>query len=198
MSVSTPNGLAGVPVSSGGNYMDANGVHWYCDYRDYKNGINVQRVQRIVLDGDENITYDQDAFNVAGVINSGGQAYMAGLCNAYPVATNYGEFMTGDFSVCNWSNDALRIRHGGSTDVAGFRAWLASYPVTLYFPLPYAIATTIPADEMAEFRALKTNKPNTTICNDAGAYMYVDYIADTKTYIDQRLAAIAAALIDQN
>ena len=186
LTASTPGGLAGIPSAGG----------LLCDYKDYGSGMYIQHVQRIVLDGDENITFDEDAFNVAGAIQSGGKAYMQGLCNAYPVATNYGEFISGDFAVCNWSNDALRIRHGGSTDVAAFRAWLAANPVTLYFPLPNAASTPIPADEMAAFRAMHSFKPNTTVYNDAGAALHVDYIADTKLYIDKKIAAIAAASLN--
>ena len=187
LTASAPCGLAGIPVGfgSGANIIDQWGQPWVCDEIDFGRGVYVQRVQRIVLDGDENITFDEDAFNVAGAIQSGGKAYMYGLCNAYPVATNYGEFIAGDFAVCNWSNDALRIRHGGSTDVAAFRAWLAANPVTLYFPIATPIETHIPADELAAFRAMRSFKPTTSFFTDCGAEVAVEYIADTKTYINR-------------
>ena len=36
--ISTPNGLPGVPVSSGGNYTDENGQQWICDEVDFARG----------------------------------------------------------------------------------------------------------------------------------------------------------------
>lgn len=42
--IPTPNGLSGIPVSSGGNYTDADGQQWICDEVDFKKGVYVQRV----------------------------------------------------------------------------------------------------------------------------------------------------------
>lgn len=45
--VSTPDGLPGIPVSSGGNYTDENGQQWISDEVDYNRGKYVQRVNII-------------------------------------------------------------------------------------------------------------------------------------------------------
>ena len=47
LTVSTPNGLPGIPVSSGGNYIDKNGQAWICDEIDFARGVYVQRIGRI-------------------------------------------------------------------------------------------------------------------------------------------------------
>jgi hypothetical protein len=47
----TPNGLPGIPVSTGGNYTDEDGQQWICDEVDYGKGVYIQRVKRVVLDG---------------------------------------------------------------------------------------------------------------------------------------------------
>ena len=44
LTLSTPNGLPGIPVSSGGNYTDADGQQWVCDEIDLERGKYVQRV----------------------------------------------------------------------------------------------------------------------------------------------------------
>ena len=41
ISISTYNGLFGIPVTSGGNYTDANGQQWICDYVDFEKGVYV-------------------------------------------------------------------------------------------------------------------------------------------------------------
>ena len=46
----TPNGLPGIPVTSGGNYTDPQGQQWVCDEVDLKRGVKVQRVDKTCFD----------------------------------------------------------------------------------------------------------------------------------------------------
>lgn len=46
----TPNGLPGIPVTSGGNYTDENGQQWVCDEVDFGKGVKVQRIDKGVFD----------------------------------------------------------------------------------------------------------------------------------------------------
>ena len=43
----TPNGLPGIPVSSGGNYTDGDGQMWICDTIDKASGVYTQRIGQI-------------------------------------------------------------------------------------------------------------------------------------------------------
>ena len=47
MTISTPNGLPGIPVTTGGNYTDENGQQWICDEVDFEKGVYIQRVGKI-------------------------------------------------------------------------------------------------------------------------------------------------------
>ena len=49
VTVSTPDGLPGIPVTSGGNYIDSNGQQWICDEIDLGRGVYVQRIGKIDL-----------------------------------------------------------------------------------------------------------------------------------------------------
>lgn len=49
LTLSTPNGLPGIPVSSGGNYTDENGQQWICDEVDLGRGKYVQRVSTYLI-----------------------------------------------------------------------------------------------------------------------------------------------------
>ena len=44
---STPNGLPGIPVDSGGNYTDASGQQWICDEVDFGMGTHTQLIGKI-------------------------------------------------------------------------------------------------------------------------------------------------------
>ena len=46
ITLQTPNGLPGIPVTSGGNYTDENGQQWVCDEVDLERGVKVQRVDK--------------------------------------------------------------------------------------------------------------------------------------------------------
>lgn len=48
--ISTPNGLPGIPVDSGGNYTDVSGQQWVCDEIDYSRGVYVKNIENLILD----------------------------------------------------------------------------------------------------------------------------------------------------
>ena len=50
LTLPTPNGLPGIPVSSGGNYTDPQGQQWVCDEVDLERGVKVQRVDKTAFD----------------------------------------------------------------------------------------------------------------------------------------------------
>ena len=138
LTVSTPNGLPGIPVTSGGNYTDENGQAWICDEIDFARGVYVQRIGRIGSYADESI--------------------------ATPYISSTGSLSTG---------------------------------ATVLYVLEEFSTTALSAEELAAYAALHTNKPNTTVLNDSGAGMAIGYVADTKLYIDQKLAAISAAVLNK-
>lgn len=112
ITLSQPVTLPGLPVSSGGNYTDANGQQWLCDEIDFARGVKVQRI---------------DPVNMVGL--------------ATPVETPISE------------------------------------------------------TDLTAYRTLHTNKPNTTVYTDSDVGMTVAYAADTKTYIDNKFAELAAAVL---
>ena len=50
LTLPTPNGLSGIPVTSGGNYTDPQGQQWICDEVDLERGVKVQRVDKAAFD----------------------------------------------------------------------------------------------------------------------------------------------------
>ena len=88
----------------------------------------------------------------------------------------------------------------GTVSVEAAKAFFAELynngtPVITHYILATPVETPLSASEIAAYRAMMSQYPNTTVYNDAGAGMAVDYIADTKNYIDGKLAAIAAATL---
>lgn len=50
LTLPTPNGLPGIPVTSGGNYTDQSGQQWVCDEIDLERGVKVQRMDKAAFD----------------------------------------------------------------------------------------------------------------------------------------------------
>lgn len=50
LTLPTPNGLPGIPVTSGGNYTDPQGQQWVCDEVNLERGVKVQRVDKAAFD----------------------------------------------------------------------------------------------------------------------------------------------------
>ena len=69
----TPNGLPGIPVESGGNYTDAGGQQWVCDVKDYGTGKYTQMVGHIESYNSENITTPY--MSTTGQLSTGAEVY---------------------------------------------------------------------------------------------------------------------------
>lgn len=50
LTLQTPNGLPGIPVTSGGNYTDPGGQRWVCDEVDFGKSVKVQRIDKGAFD----------------------------------------------------------------------------------------------------------------------------------------------------
>lgn len=50
LTVGTPSGLPGIPVTSGGNYTDQSGQQWVCDEVDFGKSVKVQRIDKGAFD----------------------------------------------------------------------------------------------------------------------------------------------------
>lgn len=95
----------------------------------------------------------------------------------------------------------MRAYNVGYDNSPEWKAYLAALyaagtPLKVMYILATPIETPVSAEEMAQYAALHTNRPNTTVYNDSGAGMAMAYVADTKTYIDNKLAAISGAVLN--
>ena len=83
-----------------------------------------------------------------------------------------------------------------ANSLATMRQWLAENPITVLYELAEPVETPLSADELSAFAELHSNKPNTTAFNDSGAEMKLDYVADTKAYIDNKFNELALAILN--
>lgn len=198
---STPNGLAGIPVTERANYTDTNGQQYISSYRDFGAGVDVHKVGAVDMGTLEwkNTTNEFGTIVqffqavIPDMINKGS---LGAMCPIYKVAP-WAEFSTGDkvmiAGVINVTR-TINIRDSDYTDAESLKASLNG--VMLLYELENPIETAIPAEELAQYATLQTNKLNTVVFNDSNAGMKLEYVVDTKTYIDQKIAAISAAMLN--
>ena len=201
ITIETPNGLRGVPVSTGGNYTDANGQKWICDEIDLTRGVYVQRVGKYEYTGEESwvkSTAQNQALIDAGMVRydarvpqypkAGAVAVLSSHClfaglNSYDKTSGMGVWVSADSSY-------LEVRIVVDMDtVDELRTWLAEQydsgtPVTVLYILATPIETSLSEEELAAYNALHTYRGHTTVTNDASAYMELEYAMDAKKYID--------------
>lgn len=202
MVVSTPDGLPGVPAAVDGNYTDVDGRLWVGDEKDLGKGVHVHRIGCLdmgtlswVKFGANNVYYTE----VADGRHYGTSVIGGAICECY---SNIDNAVGNDKTFTFGSNFiggkacSLVVHDDGLTDLDAFLSAVSGK--MLYYELATPVETPLTAEEIAAFRALHTNKPTTTITNDEGAHMAVSYNADTKTYIDNKISELAAAIVNTN
>ena len=75
------------------------------------------------------------------------------------------------------------------------KQWLIGNKVKILFQLEEPIVTELSSEEVQKILNLHTNKTNTTIWNDQNAEMQVTYVADTKSYIDNKFKELSNAIV---
>ena len=206
LTASTPNGLPGIPVTSGGNYTDENGQQWVCDEVDFGRGVYMKRIFGTVFK-------NAAEWRIAGTKNGLKRFYtnqfMGVIKNAKDNATKECALCSHFINVTasdTWNEvTGISVNSKGRLDIyysgieqttAALEVYFSSNPVAFMAELATPIETPLSAEELAAYAALHTNDPTTTISNDAGAYMEVTYVADTKRYIDNKFAELATAIVN--
>lgn len=175
--VPTPNGLPGIPVSSGGNYTDEKGQQWVADEIDLANGEMVQRIGKTVVDGEKvkfvassNSVYWNLPFKTS-----------PGIISGSPCTSRY--FADGKF----WANNSydfvwttpktMKSYFDTPEELNAFCVQKNSEgnPLTIYYCIETPIRTPLSPETIAAYKALRTYSPTTTVINDAGAGMSVGY-----------------------
>lgn len=172
--------LHGIPVKSGGNYTDADGQQWICDEIDLERGVYVQRIKELVLNGSESWGISGSTYIYLDLEEhaiKGGE----GFCSHFDFWYNYG----GDciFATEKWLYIGKVLSDKYGLNVAAWKEFLAENNMVVVYQLATPIETPLTDAEIYAFKHTEMNYPNTTIFNDAGAFMKLDYFADTKKFI---------------
>lgn len=199
LTVSTPTALPGIPVTSGGNYTDANGQQWIADEIDLARGVYVQKVGAKTFIGKDKEDWGMShsgTFRCHSITTAFLCQQFESVIDSRIVGNHEANTLLSDGQCALRYADVIDrayFKWSGITTLADWLVWLSNNPVTVIHALKTPIETPLSTEEVEAYKALLANKPTTTVLNDAGAWMTLEYAADPKTYIDNKIAALLAA-----
>ena len=206
----TPNGLCGLPVTSGGNYTDSNGQQWICDAVDLERGVRVQRVGISDLKGltwlddwNKNPSYHIDGtffiftqyFNDKAVIGN------VNLHSHFTRSKNILKYPNTSYQCGHGAryNLAFRVPTSIASNVDEWKAYVDSANMTFTYVLATPTETPLTEEELKQYQNLKTYPGTTHIMTDdpVEPEIAVEYVADTEIWtrnllspLEDRIAAL--------
>lgn len=165
LTLSTPNGLPGIMVTSGGNYTDENGQRWICDEVDFERGVYRQRIKHVnaVFKKRASSSTHSGYRHIADNMKNMSREHKECLCN---IAT-YSKTA---------SNGTEGIRASGEYNTLVLyyeNLTLDNVPADVAYILSDPIETPLSETDIAAYRALTTYKGTTIL--ESECYLKVKY-----------------------
>lgn len=184
LTLPTPTGLPGIPVTSGGNYTDSTGQQWVCDEADLTRGVRVQRIYKVDVDG-ENVKFEQagEYCNLtqrnlpAALYEVGEKAYCISTLSSLSWYFNKDYF----FLYLIAANLADQLNESCKKQLG-----------KVYYALATPIETPLTPDEIAAYKAITTYGPDTVVQAGDGAWVKLEYQRDVNIAIKKLEDAVAS------
>ena len=192
LTLPTPNGLPGIPVSSGGNYTDPQGQQWVCDEVDVERGVMVQRVRIKALSPD--IAWSHRKTN-SGNNNFQVRIHNADVssirkpcfCNILRYTGNEWDDIPQNLPKIYANDQEITISFPPNSEYSSLEAFkqlLTNVKSVIYYALATPIETPITDAEIAAYKALTTYAPDTVVQASDGAGVKLEYQRDVNIAIN--------------
>ena len=184
LTLPTPNGLPGIPVTSGGNYTDPNGQQWVCDEVDLERGVKMQRVYTVDI-----AELEYSASTILQTVKrifykismpSTGTAHI-GYCTRLTYSANY----SADNPHFYINEERIVVFIPLDTTIKP-KEYLAQYV------LATPIETPLTPSEITAYKALTAYGPDTVVQAGDGAGVKLEYQRDVNIAIKKLEDAIAS------
>lgn len=203
--LSTPNGLPGIPVTSGGNYTDQNGQQWVCDEVDLERGVKVQRITTIVFSDNNNFALRSTANSTKhrfSIVTDGLKkadlttADSRAFCSALALGSKDSTWsIPNTFTIGpdgSGANVQLYVRFENINSLDELQQYLQRTPMSLTAILVTPIETPLTPAEIAAYKALTAYGPDTVVQAGDGARVRLDYQRDVNIAIKRIEDAVAS------
>ena len=190
LTLSTPNGLPGLLVDSGGNYTDSNGQQWICDSVEFYSdgtGKKIQRLKRASGLAFKKVSYgiQEESYLY--------ETYLSDLSeNGYPPCLCTGlkydkRILDNNLNGMYAYPKSIRARFKDSKNEQEDIEKLKTFE--FLYALQTPIETDLSSEEIAAYRALKLNNPVTNVFTAESLMpgIAVDYVPETERYIEKSI-----------
>lgn len=197
LTIPTPNGLPGIPVTSGGNYTDENGQQWVCDEVDLERGKYTQRVAIENISGGWNLKPSIDIsgrFLQGKLTNTFQNAVKTAVCNI--ASFNSWGVPANDKYVFALNAKVIYFSPPKDAEITAeeLNAKLnsLSFPVLVVGELAIPIERDLTPEEIAAYKALTAYAPDTVVQATDGVGLKLNYQRDINIVIKNLEYAIAS------
>ena len=204
LTLPTPNGLPGIPVTSGGNYTDQNGQQWVCDEIDLERGVKVQRITTIVFSDKKKFGLRTTNISTKFRFSAAADelkttnlktADSSAFCSALALGTKDSTWtMPNTFTIGSdvESDVNLYVRFENINSLDELQQYLQRTPMSLTAILATPIETPLTPAEIAAYKALTAYAPDTLVQASDGAGIKLDYQRDVNLVVKNLEDAIAS------
>lgn len=200
LTLPTPNGLPGIPVTSGGNYTDQNGQQWVCDEVDLERGVKVQRVTTMVFSDQKKFTLRTTSTSTKFRFSTAADglkttnlttADSSAFCSALALGKQ-GSTWTIPNTFTIDADARLYVRFENINSLNELQQYLQRTPMSLTAILATPIETPLFPAEIAAYKALTAYAPDTVVQASDGAGIKLDYQRDVNLVVKNLEDAIAS------
>ncbi len=209
LTLPTPTGLPGIPVTSGGNYTDPQGQQWICDEIDLTRGVRVQRNDSFAISSENarDIVIMNDFTKVtvatSARIRAPEQTDRSDVlgrslfCEALPWERDvwasrkngigFSENHYIDFAI---ENSYLGLNEASTNDErkTALVKYFADKPCQVIYRIATPIETPLTPAELTAYKALTTYAPETVVQASDGAGIKLKYQRDVNIAINWKTA----------
>lgn len=203
LTLQTPTGLPGIPVTSNGNYTDPSGQQWVCDEVDLEREVRVQRVKVLDINNtslmlrpsSNSYWYVSRILSDCSLNNTGTKSYKAVMCQKFPVVSQSDETKYSYPIVAPYGHvDKVELRFRAPealyATIEDFQQTIVGTKV--YYPLATPVETPLTPAEIAAYKALTAYAPDTVVQASDGAGIKLDYQRDVNLVVKNLEDAIAS------
>lgn len=191
LTLQTPTGLPGIPVTSNGNYTDQNGQQWVCDEVDLERGVKVQRVKVKELNPDDKWAYRKldsgnNNFQVRLVNAATASNEKPCFCNILPFKNALWNDNIQNLPKIYANNQEITASFPPSSEYSSLEAFkqlLTDVKSVIYYALATPIETPLIPAEIAAYKALTAYGPDTVVQASDGAGVKLEYQRDVNIAI---------------
>lgn len=203
LTLSTPNGLPGIPVTSGGNYTDENGQQWICDEVDLGRGVYVQRIASFVINAkNANDIYVTNLYTHVTVAVNARISTPEETSNSLETRSNRNLFCEAlPWTADEWSstvnsmgfvensmvdftveNSYLGLSEASTNDErkAALVKYFTDKPCQIVYRIATPIETTLTAAEISAYKSLRSYRGTTIVEAEDKAGISVTYKRNAK------------------